>query len=95
MARYQKYFERVLKEDGPNYAAHIPNTAGRGGALGNANSMYMQGSASGTTGTDSYASGDYRIPTSIFGGVIRRQGKSKKNKNGSRSLANKSRNKRK
>lgn len=95
MSLYRKFFEKILNEDGPNYAAHIPNTAGRGGALGNSSNMYTNGSASGTTGTDIYASGDYRIPTSIFGGIIRRQGTKKNKKHGSRTLANKSRNKRK
>lgn len=95
MSLYKKYFQKVLTEDGPNYSAYVPNTAGRGGALGNANSMYTNGSASGTTGTDTYASGDYRIPTSIFGGIIRRQGTKKKKKHGSRTLANKSRSRRK
>ena len=39
MSLYKKYFQKVLTEDGPNYSAYVPNTAGRGGALGNANSI--------------------------------------------------------
>jgi hypothetical protein len=92
MAIYENYFKKILNEDGPNYIASTPNTSGRGGALGNANSMYTTGSASGTTGTDNYAAGDSRIPDSIFGGVVKRKNKKK---NGPRSLANKSRSRRK
>lgn len=95
MSKYQKHFEKIINEDGPNYAASVPNTSGRGGAFGSASSMYANGFASGTTGTDSYASGDYRMPVSIFGGIIRRQGPKKKKKHGSRTLANKSRTRRK
>ena len=32
---YLRYFQKVLKEDGPNYVATSPNTAGTGGAVGN------------------------------------------------------------
>ena len=92
MGIYKNFFKKTLTEDGPNYVASTPNTSGRGGALGNANSMYTTGSASGTTGTDTYAAGDYRVPKSIFSGVVKRNNKKK---NGSRSLANKSRSRRK
>ena len=37
--RYIKYFQKVLKEDGPDYVATSPNTAGRGGAVGNSPTM--------------------------------------------------------
>lgn len=53
-----------LRESGPNYnpAAAAINKAGNPGALGNAASMYSGGYASGTPGTDTYATGDYRLP---------------------------------
>lgn len=89
---YKKYFKKQLNEEGPNYVASRPNTAGSGGALGNASSMYSTSYASGTAGTDTYNTGDYRLATSIFGGIIQKRGKKKR---GSRPLANKSRNKRK
>ena len=95
MAIYENYFKKILNEDGPNYIASTPNTSGRGGAFGNANSMYTTGSASGTTGRDTYAAGDFRMPVSIFGGIVTRRGLKKKKKNGSRSLANKSNSRRK
>jgi hypothetical protein len=41
--------------------------------------MYTTGTASGTTGTDTYAPGDFRLPKSIFG-VIKRRNKRKKKK---------------
>jgi len=50
-----------LNEAGPNYAGS-GNVAGRDGALGNATSIGAGTDASGTPGTDSYASGDYRLP---------------------------------
>jgi len=77
---YSRYFKKILQEDGPNYIATSPNTAGRGGAVGNSSSMYTNGTASGTTGTDTYAAGDYRIPKSIFGGKIARRNLSIQNR---------------
>ena len=77
---YSKYFKKVLNEDGQNYVATTPNTAGTGGALGNSPSMYTNGTATGTTGTDTYATGDYRIPKSIFGGKIARRNLSIQNR---------------
>ena len=77
---YSKYFKKILQEDGPNYVATSPNTAGRGGAVGNSSPMYTNGTASGTTGTDTYAAGDYRIPKSIFGGKIARRNLSIQNR---------------
>ena len=50
-----------LREAGPNYAGS-GNVAGRDGALGNATSIGAAGGVAGTPGTDSYASGDYRLP---------------------------------
>lgn len=81
MSIYREIFKKVLKEDGDGYIPSIPNTAGNGGALGNAVSIGASGYASGTPGTDTYATGDARIPTSIFGGTLTRNGlKKKKNK---------------
>jgi len=77
---YSRYFKKILQEDGPNYVATSPNTAGRGGAVGNSSSMYTNGTASGTTGTDTYAAGDYRMPKSIFGGKIARRNLSIQNR---------------
>jgi len=77
---YSRYFKKILQEDGPNYIATSPNTAGRGGAVGNSSSMYTNGTASGTTGTDTYAAGDYRMPKSIFGGKIARRNLSIQNR---------------
>ena len=80
---YKKYFRKSLNEDGPNYVSTSGNTAGPGGALGDSPNMYTTGSASGTTGTDIYAPGDFRLPTSIFGGIVTRRGlikRKKKNK---------------
>ena len=76
MSEYKDYFKKVLKEDGPNYVASSPNTAGQGGAVGNASSMYAGGTASCTQGTDTYATGDYRNPFGM--GVKRRRKKGKK-----------------
>jgi len=42
--------------------------------------MYTNGTATGTTGTDTYATGDYRIPKSIFGGKIARRNLSIQNR---------------
>jgi hypothetical protein len=78
MPTYQHFFKKVISEEGPNYVASVPNTSGTGGALGSSASMYTGGSASGTPGGDTYATGDYRIPTSIFGGIIRRNSKKRK-----------------
>ena len=50
-----------LNEAGPNYAGSS-NVAGNGGALGNASSIGFPTDASGTPGTDSYASADFRLP---------------------------------
>jgi len=50
-----------LKEAGPNYVGD-GNVAGRDGSLGNAASIGAAGNVAGTPGTDSYASGDYRLP---------------------------------
>ena len=50
-----------LNEAGPNYIGDS-NVAGRNGSLGNATSIGAGTDASGTPGTDSYASGDYRLP---------------------------------
>jgi hypothetical protein len=70
---YKKFFIKALKESGPNYVATIPNTAGRGGAVGNSPNMYTTGSATGTTGTDAYAPGDMRVPSSLYGGKMARR----------------------
>lgn len=80
MSKYKNYFKKSLEESGPGYVPTVPNTSGNGGAFGNAGSMNTVGSASGTTGRDVYAAGDFRIPTSIFGGVIQRRKKAKKKK---------------
>jgi len=77
MSIYRKFFKRVL-ENGPGYIPSAPNTAGNGGALGNAPSIGAAGLASGTPGTDTYATGDARIPTSIFGGKVMRRNKPEK-----------------
>ena len=78
MSTYKNYFNKALTESGPDYIASVPNTSGQGGAVGNAPSMYAGGTASGTPGTDTYATGDARIPTSIFGGIVTRNGLRKK-----------------
>ena len=70
MSTYKKYFFKALAESGVNYIASVPNTAGRGGAVGDAVSMYNTGTASGTPGTDTYATGDFRIPYGM--GLFRR-----------------------
>ena len=51
-----------IREAGPNYNPTGINTAGNGGAFGNAASIGAAGYASGTPGTDTYATGDYRLP---------------------------------
>ena len=51
-----------IREAGPNYNPTGINTAGNGGAFGNAASIGANGYASGTPGTDTYAAGDYRLP---------------------------------
>jgi hypothetical protein len=76
---YKQFFLRILKEMGPNYVSTAGNTAGSGGALGNSPTMYTTGTATGTTGTDTYAPGDFRLPKSIFG-VVKRRNKRKKKK---------------
>ena len=76
---YKYFFLKILRESGPNYVSTSGNTAGTGGSLGNSPSMYTTGTASGTTGTDSYAPGDYRVPKSLFG-VIKRKNKKRKKK---------------
>ena len=78
MSIYGEIFKKVLKENGVGYVPANPNTAGNGGALGNAASIGAPGYASGTPGTDTYATGDARIPTSIFGGIVTRNGLRKK-----------------
>lgn len=80
MKNYEQRFKTVLSEDGVGYIPSVPNTAGAGGALGNAASIGAPGTASGTPGTDSYATGDARIPKSIFGGVQTRKGLRKRKK---------------
>ena len=51
-----------LKEAGPNYSPTSTNAAGRNGALGNASSIGAATNVGGTPGTDSYATGDFRLP---------------------------------
>ena len=52
-----------LNEAGPNYSPTSPNAAGRDGSLGNATSIgATREFPGGTTGTDSYATGDFRLP---------------------------------
>ncbi len=53
-----------LREAGPNYtpAAGGINRAGNPGALGNAATMYAGTTVTGTQGTDTYATGDFRLP---------------------------------
>ncbi len=78
MSEYKKYFKKSLTESGPDYIPTSPNTAGQGGAVGNASSMYAGGKASGTQGTDTYATGDFRNPFGM--GVQKRRKVSKKKK---------------
>ena len=77
MSTYKNYFNKALTESGPDYIASVPNTSGQGGAVGNAPSMYAGGTASGTPGTDTYATDDFRNP---FGMGVRRRRKLKKRK---------------
>ena len=77
MSVYSDIFRKVLKEDGAGYIPSNPNTAGNGGALGDAASIGAPGYASGTPGTDTYATGDFRNP---FGMGVRRRRKPKKRK---------------
>ena len=53
-----------INEAGPNYAPSSAgiNKAGNPGALGNAASMYAGTTVTGTQGTDTYATGDFRLP---------------------------------
>ena len=51
-----------LREAGPNYQPTSYNVAGNGGAFGNASSIGAAGTVTGTPGTDTYATGDYRLP---------------------------------
>jgi hypothetical protein len=51
-----------LREAGPGWNPPVPNTAGTAGAFGNASSIGAAGIASGTPGTDTYATGDFRLP---------------------------------
>ena len=51
-----------LNEAGPNYTPTSPNAAGRNGSLGNATSIGAATQVGGTPGTDSYATGDFRLP---------------------------------
>jgi hypothetical protein len=78
MRNYEQRFKKVLGENGPGYVPTYPNTAGAGGALGNAPNMYQPGSASGTPGTDTYATGDYRLPKML--GAVQRRNKPRKKK---------------
>lgn len=77
---FKRYFLKILRESGSNYISTTSNTAGTGGALGNSPNMYTSGTASGTTGTDTYAPGDYRVPKSLFGVIKRKNKKIKKKK---------------
>jgi len=52
-----------INEAGPNYnPAGTPNSSGNGGALGNAASIGAASNVTGTPGTDSYATNDFRLP---------------------------------
>ena len=53
-----------IREAGPNYAPSSAgiNRAGNPGAVGNAASMYAGTQVGGTQGTDTYATGDFRLP---------------------------------
>ena len=53
-----------LKEAGPNYGSSgiTGNVAGNGGSLGNAASIGAGTDVTGTPGTDSYATSDFRLP---------------------------------
>lgn len=75
MIDYKKYFKRTLNEDGPGYVASVPNTAGRGGAVGNSPLMYQNGTAS-STGNDT-SPNDYRNP---FGMGVKKRSPTKRKK---------------
>jgi Major capsid protein Gp23 len=53
-----------IREAGPNYnpGSSGINRAGNPGAVGNAQSMYAGTTVTGTQGTDTYATGDFRLP---------------------------------
>jgi len=51
-----------INEAGPNYTPTGSNTSGNGGALGNAASIGAADNVTGTPGTDSYATNDFRLP---------------------------------
>lgn len=53
-----------IREAGPNYnpGSSGINRAGNPGAVGNAASMYAGTTVTGTQGTDTYATGDFRLP---------------------------------
>lgn len=68
MNLFEKYFRRTLKED---------MTAGAGGVLGDGPSF---GHGGDLENSDFYATGDYRLPKSIYGGYLTRKGLSKKKK---------------
>jgi hypothetical protein len=53
-----------LREAGPNYnpGSSGINRAGNPGAVGNAATMYAGTTVTGTQGTDTYATGDFRLP---------------------------------
>jgi len=51
-----------ITEAGPNWAPSSPNQSGNGGAFGNASSIGANTLATGTPGTDTYATGDFRLP---------------------------------
>ena len=80
MSKYENTFKKILQEDGSNYIPTAPNTSGSGGVFGNAPSIGAPGSATGTPGTETYATGDARSPVSLFGGVVTRRGLNKKRK---------------
>jgi hypothetical protein len=71
---FEKYFIKVLDES---------NIAGPGGAFGG-NLQGGQGKGGSVGNSDWYAAGDARIPTSIYGKVIRRPGIKKKKRRSSK-----------
>jgi hypothetical protein len=78
MSLYENTFKKIINENGAGYVPSAPNTSGSGGAFGNAASIGAAGCASGTPGTDTYATGDFRMP-GVFGAYTRK-GKIKKKK---------------
>ena len=52
----------MLLENQEAWCIQEGNTAGNGGAFGDGASIGVGGNASGTPGTDSYATGDARLP---------------------------------